>query len=435
MSKKNFFIKHFLQIKKEGIKTFLKKLIRLLSIFFQLPIYLISIPIFIIIFLIKPWYLIRWNQLRASRIGHFAVNTELYCCERDANINFPKQKYKDFFYLSSYISNKTLEKMWRRSITILPQWLVKPIHMISNFFYFILGKKNIHEINNPTNGYWDTHNLIDKFNSHINFTEDEEIEGKEILEKIGLPKNAKFVCLMVRDEGYLNRYSEQENSARWDYHNYRNGDINKYVMAAEELAARGYYVFRMGTNVKKLLKSSNNKIIDYANSATRSDFMDIYLGAKCSFCITSACGFDGIPVIFRRPIAYIVVPIGLCFPISKNFLLLTKHHVNSLTQKELSISEIFSSNVGMAYSMKEFKDNNIELHENTSEEIRDLVIEMDDRIKEKWHETDEDILLQKSFWLIFEKCVNNLDPHPEQYGKIKAKFSAKYLRNNKNWIN
>ena len=434
MSKKNFFIKHFLQIKKGGIKTFLKKLIRLLSIFFQLPIYLISIPIFIIIFLIKPWYLIRWNQLRASRIGHFAVNTELYCCERDANINFPKQKYKDFFYLSSYISNKTLEKMWRRSITILPQWLVKPIHMISNFFYFILGKKNIHEINNPTNGYWDTHNLIDKFNSHINFTEDEEIEGKEILEKIGLPKNAKFVCLMVRDEGYLNRYSEQENSARWDYHNYRNGDINKYVMAAEELAARGYYVFRMGTNVKKLLKSSNNKIIDYANSATRSDFMDIYLGAKCSFCITSACGFDGIPVIFRRPIAYIVVPIGLCFPISKNFLLLTKHHVNSLTQKELSISEIFSSNVGMAYSMKEFKDNNIELHENTSEEIRDLVIEMDDRIKEKWHETDEDILLQKSFWLIFEKCVNNLDPHPEQYGKIKAKFSAQYLRENKHWV-
>jgi hypothetical protein len=52
---------------------------------------------FIIITLIKPWYLIRWNMLRASRIGHLAVNTELYCCEREANINFPKQKYKDFY--------------------------------------------------------------------------------------------------------------------------------------------------------------------------------------------------------------------------------------------------------------------------------------------------------------------------------------------------
>jgi hypothetical protein len=98
----------------------------------------------------------------------------------------------------------------------------------------------------------------------------------------------------------------------------------------------------------------------------------------------------------------------------------------------------------MAYKDEIFKNNNIELQENTPEEIRDLVIEMDDRIKDKWHETGEDILLQKSFWYIFEKCMNNLNLNPEQYGKIKvqfylgkikAKFSAKYLRNNKNWIN
>ncbi len=432
MIKKAFFIKHFLQIQKGGIKTISKKLISTFLLFFQLPIYLISVPIFIIITLIKPWYLIRWNMLRASRIGHLAVNTELYCCEREANINFPKQKYKDFFYLSKYISNKHLEKMWCRSITILPRSLLIPIHRISSFFYFLLGRKNIHEIKNPANGYYDTHNLIDKLDPHINFTEDEEIKGKEVLEKMGLPKNAKFVCLIVRDAGYLNRY---EKLARWNYHNFRDGDINRYVMAAEELASRGYYVFRMGINVKKSLKSSNNKIIDYANLEIRSDFMDIYLGAKCTFCISTACGFDAVPIIFRRPIAFVVVPLGLCFPSSKNFLILTKHHINRLNKKKLSISEIFLSNTGMAERDETFKNNDIELQENTPEEIRDLVIEMDDRIKDNWHETDEDTLLQKSFWYIFEKYMNNLNLNPEQYGKIKAKFSAKYLRNNKNWIN
>ena len=427
-----------------GINVFFKKLVSFLYLFLNFPIYLISIPIFIIIILIRPWYLIRWNRLYSNRIGHLATNTELYCCERDANINFPKQKFKDLFYLSKVTSNKTLENMWRRSIVILPSWLLKPIHLISNFFCYFFGINNIHEINSPINGDRDIYNLIEKFNSHISFTADEEIKGREILEKFGLQKNAKFVCLIVRDSGYLNRHLKKENLARWDYHNYRDGDIDRYVMAAEELATRGYYVFRMGINVKKPLKSSNPKIIDYANSQIRSDFMDIYLGAKCSFCVSTSCGFDAVPFIFRKPIAYVVVPIGLSFNGCKKSLLLTKHHINSLTKKKLSISEIFLSNVSMALSVKEFKDNNIELEENTPEEIRDLVIEMDERINQKWKETEEDRILQNSFWTNYKKCIENLNSYPKQngkiklmlkHGKIKAKFSAKYLRDNKNWVN
>ena len=425
--------KHYNQIKKGGIKTLLKKLISLFFIFLQLPVYLISVPIFVIITLIKPWYLIRWNSLYSSRLGHFTVCTELYCCERDANINFPKQKYKDFFYLSKAISNKTLEKMWRRSLTILPSWLLKPIHKISNFFYSLLGKKNIHEINISSMDR-DIHNLFEKSNTHISFTENEEIKGKKTLEKFGLPKDAKFVCLIVRDRGYLSRNSESENSARWDYHDYRNGDIDKYVLASEELASRGYYVFRVGTHVEKPLKSKNIKIIDYANSELRSDFMDIYLGAKCSFCVSTATGFDGIPVMFRKPIASIVVPLGSILTDSKKNLSLTKHHINKLTKKELSISEIFSSNVVSSYRTDEFKNNNVVLQENTPEEIRDLVIEMDERINKHWKETDEDILLQDNFWSIFKKNMG-VNLHQKENEKIKEKFSAKYLRDNKDWLN
>ena len=75
-------------------------------------------------------------------------------------------------------------------------------------------------------------------------------------------------------------------------------------MAAEELAKRGYYVFRMGVNVLKPLKSSNSKVIDYANLQIRSDFMDIYLAAKCSFCVSTFAGFDEICHDFRKPLVY-----------------------------------------------------------------------------------------------------------------------------------
>jgi len=421
--------KHYLQIKKGGIKTILKKLKSLILIFIQLPIYFISIPVFMILTLIRPWYLIRWKELHASRIGHFALVTEFYCCERDANINFPKQRYKDFFYLSEYISNKTIENIWRRKITILPRKFIKPIHDISNFF---LGKNNIHEIKNPVKNDRDVYNLLEKFDTHANFTSKEELKGKEFLKILGLPKNAKFVCLIVRDSGYLNRHGKVQDEKRWNYHNYRDGDIEKYILAAEELASRGYYVFRMGINVLKPLRSSNPKIIDYANSGIRSDFMDVYLGAKCTFCISTACGFDAIPHLFRKPIAFITVPIGTFFTTSKNFLHLTKHHKNRLTKKELSISEIFSSNAALTFYDEEFKKINVELQENTPEEIRDLAVEMDERINGSWVETDEDILLQQNFRSIFERNIKDPD---WALGEIKARFSAKYLRDNKEWIN
>ena len=42
----------------------------------------------------------------------------------------------------------------------------------------------------------------------------------------------------------------------------------------------------------------------------RSDFMDIYFGAKCHFFIGVGTGIDAIPDIFRRPILYVnVVPL------------------------------------------------------------------------------------------------------------------------------
>ena len=429
------FYKHIQQIKSGGILTIIKKLRSFIYLILQIPIYLISIPAVIIIHLIRPWFLIRWNILYSSRIGHFASNTELYCCERDAGINTPSQRYADFFYLRKYIANKQLEKMWRRNLIILPTWLLLPICRVNRFFCFFIPSCKEHEIRDNANSDRDVHNLIEKFTVHIGFTYEEKIKGREILKKFGLPDDAKFVCLLVRDSGYLDRNKKYESHERWSYHSYRDGDIDKYVLAAEELARRGYYVFRMGINVLKPLKSSNPKVIDYANSKIRSDFMDIYLGAKCTFCVLSGgAGFLGIPFIFRRPNAYIMVPFGHLLAGNKYDLMITKNHISTKNNKKLNFTEIFSSNVAVSYYANEFKKNEVELKENSPEEIRDLAIEMDERLNGNWNETEEDILLQKKFWLIFKKNIKNLNLEKPLHGKIKSKFGAKFLRENQNWI-
>ena len=63
---------------------------------------------------------------------------------------------------------------------------------------------NYHEIESgSTGGDRDVHNLFEKFQPHISFTQDEEVKGRKILSKFGLPHGAKFVCLIVRDSAYL----------------------------------------------------------------------------------------------------------------------------------------------------------------------------------------------------------------------------------------
>tara|TARA_B100001964_G_scaffold53212_1_gene60298 strand:- start:278 stop:1603 length:1326 start_codon:yes stop_codon:yes gene_type:complete len=430
------FDKHIQQIKKGGIIVIIKKLRFLIFLILQIPIYLISIPLIILIRLIRPWFLIRWAALLSNRIGHFSVNTELYCCERDAGINLPSQKYLDIFYIKKLVCNKQLEKMWRRSsLIILPFWLLNPLSNINRFINIFIPGGNYHRVGNPVenichNSYLDVHNLCEKFQPHIGFTEEEEFEGKRILAEFGVPKGAKFVCLIARDSAYLDRQNEY-NLRDWSYHNHRDVDIDKYILSAEELAKRGYYIFRMGAKVNKPLISSNPKIIDYATSGMRTEFMDIYLGAKCDFCLSSGTGFDGIPYIFRKPVAYTnLVEFGCMISHHKNNLIITKSFINKKNKKKLSIADIFSSNFEQNLTADKLELNDIELKENSPEEIRDLVIEMDERLNGNWNETKEDLLLQEKFWMIWKENIKRLNLKIPMYGKIKSRFGSKYLREN-----
>ena len=152
----------------------------------------------------------------------------------------------------------------------------------------------------------DWHGLLEKSNPHLKFTKEEITYGKECLKKFGLLNSEKFVCLDVRDQAFLD-YDHPEKV--WNYHSLRNVELENFILAAEELTKRGYYVFRMGKKVLKPLKSSNFKIIDYANSNLRSDFLDIFIGAHCSFYLGCLGGFSSIPYIFRKPTAAVIWPL------------------------------------------------------------------------------------------------------------------------------
>ena len=173
-----------------------------------------------------------------------------------------------------------------------------------------------------------------------------------------------------------------------------------------------------------------------------SDAVDaIIKAAKCNFCISTATGFDEIPGIFRRPIAYSnLATFGFTINHDEKSLILTKHHISKKFKRRLTVSEIFLSNLALCFKSEEYEKNGIELEENSPEEIRDLVVEMDERLNGCWIEKKEDSSLQKKFWSIYEENVKRMKlsdpsiPKGPLNGKIKSRFGAKFLRENKNWI-
>jgi len=411
-------------------EIFLKKTVTLIKIFLCLPFYIIAPVILIMVYLISPWFLVRFQPLQSGRIGHFALNTELYCCERDMSINLPNKPYLDLFYFHD-ICNKQLAKMWKRELKVFPRWLLNPIFKTNSFFSKFFSILVRHEFSESMSNYRDVKDLLKKSKPHVNFSSEEEIIGKEQLKKFGLSQDSKFICLNVRDEAYLKNYLGKD----WSYHDYRNAEIDDFILASEEITQRGYFVFRMGKKVKKPIKTSNSMIIDYANSGMRSDFMDIYLGANCTFCLSTSAGFNSIVTIFRRPIASITVPLSFIETFVDNSLFITKHYYSKKKEKNLTLSEISFSNISCMLRTEEYEKRGIKLIDNTPEEIRDLALEMIGRLEGNWKFDETDNKLQEKFWSIYlSSDYNKFFNDRQLHGKIRGKFGAKYLRNNPKWL-
>jgi len=208
-------------------------------------------------------------------------------------------------------------------------------------------------------------------------------------------------------------------------------------LAAEALVARGYYVIRMGAVVGKAFPTDNPKIIDYAFNGMRTDFMDIYLGAKCSFCVSTGTGWDAVPGwLFRKPVVFTnFLPIGYLPTFCRNFIFISKKHIEISTNLELSLSQIFSRGVGFCLSSRQYEDQNIRLVENTPEEICDVVLEMVERLQGTWLPQKIDTVLQENFWKIFPKDLITSSNNKPLHGEIRARFGANYLRKNQVLIN
>ena len=347
---------------------------------------------------------IRFGMIFSNRLGHMAGNMECYLCEREAGLS----KGWDFWYHGSTPTSAQLDKMLRRVVRIDPTPFTRVCALINELF----AGKEAHGIDTAQVDR-DIHNLFERQRPHLYFTAAEHKRGEAELRAMGIPKGAKWVCLIVRDPAYLPQLA---------YHRYRDSDIDTYVQAALALADRGYYVVRMGIKVAKPLKVNNPRVIDYATNGMHSDFRSIYLGANCAFALSNSCGIDAIPVIFRRPICYVnYAPVEYLQTYHKNSLAIWKHHEKD--GKRMTFAEIIASGAGHFMAAEQFEEAGITLVDNTPAEITEVAMEMATRLEHNMDDTAH----QAHFWDAYPRSNSTYNDRP-LHGKINMRIGREFLR-------
>lgn len=401
---------HIIYIRKEGFIDLFRKIWRFSRLIFILFFSILLLPIIIFIRIIRPFVLIRFGCLWNSRIGHYATNTELYLCMKDAELQ--KIRTIDMFFNETIVSNYQLKKMWERTLHVsnLASYLYKANRLLPGYKKHIIPLSKNRDINS----------LYEQIPPHVSFTHEEEKRGLEELRKMGISNESKFICFINRDSAYLNSIKPNTD---WSYHNYRNCDGYKFIVAAEELIRRGYFAIRMGSIVKESLNTNNPRIIDYATKY-RTDFMDIYLCSKCYFFISPGIGLDAVPALFRRPILYAnFIPFEQIHSWGSNYLFIPKKLRLTSEKRFMTFREILESGAGKFGRTEQYEQAGIKVVENTPEEIRNVTIEMDERLKGTWQTTEEDEELQQRFWSLFKSS--------KFHGVIRSRIGRDFLRQNK----
>jgi putative glycosyltransferase (TIGR04372 family) len=239
----------------------------------------------------------------------------------------------------------------------------------------------------------------------------------------------------VRDNSFL---ASSENLGwskhkDWSYHNYRDSDISTYVAAAEALADMGYTVFRMGAIVKQPLISKHPKIIDYATNGMRTEFLDVFLGAYCSFCVSTGSGWDSIPQIFRRPSLYVnLIPIFAHACVVRDLLIYPKMLQDNLTIKDLALAEIIDLNIQNATKTANYSSAGISLRDMNSDELVEAVTEMAARVEGTFVESPEQKQMQAKLKHVLSTHPK-LQPTPDYY-PIRSEFASCFLSRYPNFL-
>ncbi|WP_316187588.1 MULTISPECIES: TIGR04372 family glycosyltransferase [unclassified Bradyrhizobium] len=188
----------------------------------------------------------------------------------------------------------------------------------------------------------------------------------------GLPEDAWFILLHVREPGFHSTWHEFHAGTR-------NADIKSYDAVIDFVRSKGGWVIRGGDASMTPLEPREG-VIDYATGAHKHPALDIYLCAECAYFVGTNSGFSLIPPVFGKKCA-----LTNWSPIAIPNWYLDDLYIPKLVRKvsegrHLSFKEMYASFTGWSQFMRDFKNTDFVIEDNTPEDLRDLAEELHEQV-------------------------------------------------------
>ena len=389
---------------------------------------LLIFPLNLILYLIYPFVKVRFGMIHNDVFGHYLFDTEFYLRKK----KLTKEKTYDLFFLSSNFEiNIFWDKVIKRNFKI--NSIFELFFLNSNLFF---GSKNSFKLNESTAR--DAEDIFYRTKTQLNFTKEEIDNGISFLKSIGLKENQKFVCVLNRDPFYKKNFVDQYYKNRnWDYHNYRNSDIDTYIPAIEFLLKKNYFVLRVGKGVSKKLEINHENFLDYSSSNLRNDFLDIFLMSNSYFNLVSESGLLIVSLLYNVPMCFVNMGSikGTQVWHEKQITIYKKIWSNE-KKNFLSLKEIkYLSDPNNYKNKKLIRDQNsiyfwedrekYSFYNNTPQEILDVTIEAENIILNNTWKTRNKSKLEMDFWrnFLYDKIFHG--------PKIRSSIGNQFLEDNK----
>ena len=337
-------------------KTFLKFGLRLLAL-----------PVVFIFYLLRKYMVVEFVLPNVTLFGHLALEPEKVlsnvATQGPRPVGEPKRILIWSLGKSKDQVNKALVKIWRRELFVLPSAIVDAMHRASkwlpNFEMRVLQFDKLHE----------NDHVLDSCESHLKFTSSEVKIGEKYLRDVGIEQGKPYICLIVREAAWAPPTTGPSSSGTL-----RSRSFEDFLLAAESLADLGVAVIKLGA--AGTFNTAGTKIIDYANSKDKSEFLDVYLPAHAKCIVSTMSGPDAVALVGRVPVLYVdIAQYSLCFAGTCLVTWVPARLISQKLGRALSLSEVFESGAGRFLGSSAFEQAGIKIEQSSPEQIRDYCLD------------------------------------------------------------
>ncbi len=245
------------------------------------------------------------------------------------------------------------------------------------------------------------------------FTISDELSarGRAALGRLGVPEGAWVVAMHIRESGYHHTLLNPIHDS----------DPRSYLKAAEAIIGRGGWVIRIGDPSMTPLPEMEG-LIDYAHSPERADWLDVFIMGSSRFLLGCSSGPHAVPALFGGPVAA-ANWVPMCQgPWGPRDLRIPKLHLAGTPPWPVTFERVLLSEMRDWSSHLSFRRAGVTWRDSTPEEVRDLAVEMMDRLDGVAEYDQRDHELQRRFSELVQRRIS-----PSTFGTL-SRVGRDFLR-------